>query len=177
MNDEITLAQNLALAEQALSRKLVLRQAADGKTDAILQRIDDLDDQRREISERRANGQNASTDAAELALLNSDIELLQTSLAEAKAAASEVTTVTEQVVVDTTRFAWENHQQKAKLAAMVSKAQEIDALLCRAIDEIRKTGDAVTPPVTGLMVTPNLSNYWRPSRTLQTIINREFAPL
>src|SRR5574337_311260 len=171
------LAHRLVEAQTALNAKTAERDAAYAKADDIRRRITELEALQRDITAKRVAGTVSPEDSVEFAALAADIELLREHRAEAEAACNRFGLSSEQAQYDSARFQFENHQRKAALAALVAKAQEIDALLVRCIEAIREAGEAMHKPATGLVMPVGLANLWAPSRALHLTILRDFAPL
>src|SRR5574337_1737322 len=152
------LAERLAEAEAALNAKTAERDAAHSKVADIRQRIAELEEQQRSITAKRVSGSADPEDASEFAALAADIELLREHLAEADVACNRISLSREQAQYESAKFQFEDHQRRATLAALVTKAQEIDAMLVRCISEIRQAGEAMNQPI--------LAHLWKPSTNL-----------
>lgn len=133
-------AARVAEAEQAVEIAEAALTAANERLLAIRQRVVEVEEAQRRIHAKHADGTITGDDKAELLLLDKDLEVLRTALAEAEAAAVE-----RQEAVDAAngalakaRAAFEKHEAQARVEALRSKASELDSLLCGVIRELHE---------------------------------------
>jgi chromosome segregation ATPase len=162
------LAQFLAAVEAELQAAMAARQTAQNNAANIEAKLHQAEASIEALSRKRLAGQATEDDTAELAALTADRDTLVAMLYEARAEVEDLDTTEIQRRHDQAAHDWHQHTATEHLAALVAKAQEIDALLLRVIADIRAAGQPLGKA--------HLQEMWKPSRALRDCITREFAP-
>lgn len=162
------LATRLAQAEADLSTAEAAHKTATDNLADVGEKIAEVDASINTLSTRRLTGHGTEESTAELVALQADRVTLHAMRDEALAEVKALDPTDARAIADQARFDWDQHCATEHLAALVAKAKEIDALLCRCITEIREAGKPLRRV--------HLSESWRPSRELHLTIGREFPP-
>jgi chromosome segregation ATPase len=158
------LSRVFAEAEAALAAAKSRHQEAADHAGRIRARLAELNARKAELHAARVNGHaNANCDE-EIVLLTGDASVLADALVEAEKAIPGI--FEEQAVYDQARHELSDATNAAKMEVLKARARECDALLCRLLAEIEEAGGG-----------QNLCQLWRPSRTLQLTIDRDFPKL
>lgn len=162
------LSQQLADAEATLEVASASHKHANDRANAIRARMAELECRRQELQVRRVNGAASQGDQAELLLLGGDLQLLAETLREAEQEAATFDLNAMRAAYDTARHALDRAAADERLAMLLEKAKECEALFIRLCAAVQDAGREVGKP--------NLSQCWLPSREFRLLVGREWAP-
>lgn len=153
----------LAQAEATWAKAMDLR----GR---VGQRIADLQQERQQIIQARAAGQQDEDQAARLVVIEADLEGLQPILQKAEAEATRLDPAHARQNVALSEEQWHRHQIEVRFQAMATRVKEIEGVFLAAVVELHNLGKQLGAGH------QHLSQNWRPSTDLGRLIHHGVLP-
>jgi hypothetical protein len=124
------------------------QEAAQKNAAAVRSRVAALEAERADIVRRRTAGQQDEGDAGRLTLIAADLEGLGPLVAEAEAAVAEARrkAETEDHLVANARAQLDRAEAEARLAALVTHAQQLDVLLTATLGQVAEVAARIGAP-------------------------------
>lgn len=161
-------AENLAEARRNFAQADSTYQVLKAKARSIEDRIAVARAKQVEITNKRVNGTATDADTAEFGALAADIDLLDSMLSEAQAAASTKSPEHERNLLSQAETMHQRAADKQKFEALQQTSQRLDAALCDAIRQTHEFGKRLGHV--------SLTQSWRPSDTLHRAISYSVPP-